>query len=302
MENDSSNPGDQTRRPARRPSNWWLIVVAALFIIVPFLTWYGTWFGRALSDEKIAEYLADESKPRHIQHALTQIEQRIEKRDPNVKKFYPRVIELAKSQTAEVRKTVAWVMGQDNTSQDFHRALLDLVKDSEPLVRRNAALQLVRFGDASGRPELRAMLQPFEAKSPIAGTIVSLLPQGSKLQAGSLLARIRDASGTVQEFRAPVDGAISAPVAKELLTSNQTAAPTSSPASVAKEGDQIAVNQTIAWLNPDRTTILDSLRALAYVGTGDDLPLIQSVAQLDASADTSQQVAQTSKAIQARSQ
>jgi hypothetical protein len=48
--------------------------------IVPFLTWYGTWFGRALSDEKIAEYLADEKNPRHIQHALTQIEARMEER------------------------------------------------------------------------------------------------------------------------------------------------------------------------------------------------------------------------------
>ena len=175
----------------RRPTNIWLIIVASLFIIVPFLTWYFTWFGRSLSDEKIVEYLADEKKPRNIQHALTQIESRMEKNDPAVKKFYPRILELAKSPTGEVRKTVAWVMGQDNTSEDFHRALLELLKDPEPLVRRNAALQLVRFGDASGRPELRAMLQPFEAKSPIAGTIVSILPVGSELRAGALLARIR---------------------------------------------------------------------------------------------------------------
>ena len=75
----------------------------------------------------------------------------MEKNDPAVKKFYPRILELAKSPTGEVRKTVAWVMGQDNTSEEFHRALLSLLGDSEPLVRRNAALQLVRFGDASGR-------------------------------------------------------------------------------------------------------------------------------------------------------
>ena len=180
----------------RRPSNIWLIIVASLFIIVPFLTWYFTWFGRSLSDEKIVEYLADEKKPRNIQHALTQIESRMEKNDPAVKKFYPRILELAKSPTGEVRKTVAWVMGQDNTSEEFHRALLELLKDPEPLVRRNAALQLVRFGDASGRPELRAMLQPFEAKSPINGTIVSILPVGSELRAGALLARIRAAGSS----------------------------------------------------------------------------------------------------------
>ena len=98
-------------------------------------------------------------------------------------------------------------MGQDNKSEEFHRALIGLLNDNEPLVRRNAALQLVRFGDASGRPELRAMLQSFEAKSPFAGSVVSLLPRRSKISAGGMLARIRDSSGTVQEFRAPVDGA-----------------------------------------------------------------------------------------------
>jgi len=254
--------------PRRRPSNIWLIIVAALFIIVPFLTWYLTWFGRALSDDKIAEYLADDQHPRNIQHALAQIEARVEKNDATVKKFYPRVVELTKNPNTEVRKTVAWVMGQDNTSEDFHRGLLSLLSDTEPLVRRNAALQLVRFTgadgkrDGSGRPELRAMLQPFEAKSPIAGTLVSILPVGSEVHAGSLLARIRDTSGNTQEFRAAVDGKIAPPVA-------------------AKEGDAIVSNQTIAWLAPDHMTMLASLRALEYVGTVDDLALVNSVVQID---------------------
>lgn len=258
----------------------WLIIVAALFIIVPFLTWYGTWFGRELSDDDIAKYLADEKSPRHIQHALLQIEQRIEKHDPSVKKFYPQVIALTKNPVAEIRKTTAWVMGQDPTAEEFHRALLPLLTDSEPLVRRNAALQLVRFGDASGRPELRAMLQPFEVKSPIAGTIVSLLPHGSKIRAGGLLARIRDASNTVQEFRSPGDGAIGS------LS--------------VKEGEVVVVAQTIAWLSPDQATVSDALRGLAFVGTKDDLPLVESCAQADASAETSQQAALTAKAIKSR--
>jgi len=281
----------------RRPSNIWLVIVAALFIIVPFLTWYLTWFGRTLSDEKIAEYLADDTHPRNIQHALAQIEARMEMKDASVKKFYPRIVELTKNPNTEVRKTVAWVMGQDNTSEDFHRALLSLLSDTEPLVRRNAALQLVRFTDASGRPELRAMLQPFEAKSPIAGTLVSILPVGSEVHAGSLLARIRDSSGNTQEFRAAVDGKIIAAPASERLTSNQEAAVT---ADVAKEGDVIAANQTIAWLSPDRATILSALRALAYVGTSDDLSLAESVPQIDTSKETIQQASLTAKSIRAR--
>src|SRR5258708_38597610 len=111
--------GDKTSPPAsRRRASWPLIILAALFIIVPFLTGYTTWFGRDLSDADIAKYLADEKNPRHIQHALSQIEARIEKGDPAVKNFYPQIVSASKSPTGEIRKTTAWVMGQDNSSPE----------------------------------------------------------------------------------------------------------------------------------------------------------------------------------------
>src|SRR5437764_9438930 len=230
MDNEFINPNGQNTQAvaiarSKRPSNIWLIIVACLFIIVPFLTWYLTWFGRGLSDDDIAKYLVDENNPRHMQHALLQVEERME-RNGSATKFYPQIVAASKSSIPEVRKTAAWVMGQDNKSEDFHRALVDLLKDTEPLVRRNAALQLVSFGDAAARPELRAMLQPFEAKCPIAGTVISLLPVGSSIRGGAMLAKIRDASNNLYEFRSPVDGKISAPV-------------------VAKEGDPIIANQTV---------------------------------------------------------
>lgn len=283
MENESLNSngaGQVATTKSKRPSNIWLIIVAALFIIVPFLTWYFTWFGRELSDEKIAEYLSDEKHPRNIQHALLQVEQKIERGDASARSFYPQIIAASTNSVPEVRKTAAWVMGQDNKSAEFHRALADLLKDAEPLVRRNAALQLVRFGDASGRPELRAMLQPFEAKSSIGGNIVSLLPAGNTVRSGAMLARIRDASGNVQESRSPVDGTVAA--------------------LAVKEGDAVQPNQTLASIKPDRTTILDALRAFAYVGTEDDLTLVASATQIDAGAEVAQQAAQTTSAIRAR--
>ena len=268
-------------RPKPRRASLPLIIVAALFIIVPFLTWYGTWFGRDLSDADIAAYLADEKNPRHIQHALSRVEERIERGDPSAKKFYPQIIALTKSPTGEIRKTAAWVMGQDNKSQEFHQSLVSLLTDNDPLVRRNAALQLVRFGDGSGRPEFRSMLAAFEVKSPVAGTIVSLLPQGSKISAGGLLARIRDSSNAVQEFRSPVDGAIGR--------------------LAIREGDAIVAGQPIAWLTPDRATITDALQALAYVGTKEDLPALESCAQANPTGDLTQQAAAAAKAIRARS-
>jgi HEAT repeats len=272
---------DAAVQPSRRRAPWPLIILTALFIIVPFLTWYGTWFGRTLSDEQIATYLVDEKNPRHIQHALSQVADRIQRHDPNVKKFYPQVLALTKSPTGEIRKTAAWVMGQDNNSVEFHQALLALLKDNEPLVRRNAALQLVRFGDASGKPELRAMLQSFEAKSPIAGTVESVLPPGSKIGAGALLARIRDQSNSVMEFRSPVDGAI------DRLA--------------AKEGEAISIGQTIVVLTPDRATVIDALRAFAYVGTREDLPLIETLsANATGNAEIKQQAEVSSRAIEKR--
>src|SRR5881394_1845632 len=155
MENEFVNPNGQNSQGvavsrSKRPSNIWLIIVASLFIIVPFLTWYLTWFGRGLSDDEIARYLVDENNPRHMQHALLQVEERIERGDGTAARFYPQIVAAAKSSVAEVRKTAAWVMGQDNKSEEFHAALAQLIKDQDPLVRRNAALQLVRFGDAAG--------------------------------------------------------------------------------------------------------------------------------------------------------
>src|SRR5712692_1098400 len=283
MENHTVNPnGKNAQVKPRRPSNVWLIIVAALFIVVPFMTWYLTWFGRDLSDQDIAKYLADEKNPRHRQHALSQIETRIEKGDAGVKKFYPQIVGASKSPTAEIRKEAAWVMGQDNTSPEFHQALVALVNDAEPLVRHNSALQLVRFGDASGRPELRAMLEPYDVRSPMGGTLVSLLAEGSKVKAGGLLGRIRDLSGAVQEFRSPLDGTIGKVV--------------------VKEGEQIAAVRTVLWLTPDRATVSDALRALAYVGTKDDLSLVEAFAQESATSDaeTRQQAAASAKAIRAR--
>lgn len=221
--------------------------------------------------------------PVAMQHALLQVEAKIEKGEPSAKQFYPQIIAASKNSVPEVRKTAAWVMGQDNKPEEFQTALAQLVKDEDPLVRRNAALQLVRFGDPTRRPELRAMLQPFEAKTPVAGTIISMLPAGSTIRAGAMLARIRDTSNTLYEFRSPVDGKIAVPP-------------------VATQGDQITANQTVARLFPDQTTVVDALRALAYGGTKDDLPLIEETTRIDTGAEITNQAPQTTKAIRARSE
>ncbi len=127
-------------------------------VVVPFYFWQGTWFGRPLQDDELTQFLTDPDKSRRVQHGLVQIAERMEQGDPTVAQWYEIIAQLSEPPGSEVRVTAAWVMGQDSTSQLFHNALLDLLHDEEVLVRRNAALSLVRFGDREGLEELRAML------------------------------------------------------------------------------------------------------------------------------------------------
>src|SRR5205807_8563766 len=146
-------------------------VTAWLIVLMPFLCWWNTWFGRQLSDKQIAAYLRDDKHARHIQHALVQIGERMGRHDTAVIRWYPDLVRLSSYPVEEVRNTDAWVMGQDTSGPGFHEALLNLLKDPSPMVRGNAALSLVRFGDASGRPQIVALLQPATIASPIAARV-----------------------------------------------------------------------------------------------------------------------------------
>src|SRR5215472_17630627 len=135
-------------------------VTAWLIVLMPFLFWWNTWFGRHLSDKQLTEFLNDEKKPRHIQHALVQLGDRMSRSDAASSKWYPDLVRLASHPVEEVRNTDAWVMGQDTTGSGFHATLLEMLNDPSPMVRGNAALSLVRFGDATGRPQIVSLLEP----------------------------------------------------------------------------------------------------------------------------------------------
>ena len=183
--------------------------VALLFVVVPALFWQQTWFGRELKDEQITEYLADKEKPRNTQHALAQLSERVQRRDPAVKQWYPSIVSLARHPVAQIRLTSAWVMGQDNGSEDFHQALLLLVDDPDPMVARNAALSLAGFKDPAGRPVLQAMLRSFTVTAPRDGVITNRLTQGDIVEQDTLLARLEAAGETDPvEVRSPVPGVV----------------------------------------------------------------------------------------------
>ena len=259
-----------------------IVVMAFLFVLMPFLFWNATWFGRPLTDAQIAKALADRSHPRQIQHALTQIETRIEARDASVRRWYPDVVTLAANPVDEIRVTDAWVMGQDNTSPDFHRALLNLLADPNPMVQRNAALSLVRFGDDSGHSRVVAMLRPYAMPSALAGKLETRLKPGDVVNPGTLVAHTESA-GQRREVRATVPG-----------TLDRWLAP---------NGVAVTAGQPILTLAPSESMVWEALRALYLVGRAEDLPDVDRFMRGTGgfSPQVAQQAQVTSRAIRSRS-
>jgi len=252
-----------------------------LIVLMPFLFWWNTWFGRHLSEQQLSEYLHDDKKPRHIQHALVQLGERMSRGDAAAKQWYPDLLRLAGDPVEEVRNTDAWVMGQDTSGTGFHETLLKMLADSSPMVRGNAALSLVRFGDATGRPHIVALLQPAQIATPVSGRVVESDRPGTAIRQGGLLAKVQDEHGQTSEIRSPIPGRIR---------------------SVTQTGANLAAGSEVAVVDPATEQVWEALRALYLVGQLDDLPAIRPYERdlTDVSNDVRQQAAETEKAIRTR--
>ena len=262
-----------------------ILMTALLAALVPFLFWRATWFGRRLSDREIDQYLAGD-KPLHIQHALSQVSERIiagKMLPADSARWYPRIAALSRHSSPEIRSTDAWVMGQDNTSEEFHGALRRLLDDPDPLVRRNAALSLVRFGDPSARPELLRMLRPYSIRTPLPGKVNLRLAEQDAVNPGTLLARLDPGSGENIEIRSPLPGVVD----KRLVG----------------EGQNVDQGTTIMLLAPSSEQLWEALRALVLVGRAEDLPDVERIrASADAGSNDriKQQAELTVRAIRGR--
>jgi biotin carboxyl carrier protein len=259
-----------------------VLIVAFLFVLMPFLFWNATWFGRPLSDAQLGKALADRTHPREIQHALTQLESRMERHDPRVEQWYPEVVALANDPMDEIRLTDAWVMGQDNHSQEFHAALVKLLSDANPMVERNAALSLVRFEDDSGHAQILAMLRPYAMPSPVAGKLDARLKPGDVVNPGTLVAHV-EADGQSKEVRALVPGTLD----RWLVPDHA----------------EVSTGQPILALAPSEGMVWEALRALFLVGRTEDLADVDRfIRGADGmSPQIAQQAQATSRAIRNRS-
>jgi hypothetical protein len=239
----------------KRRTPWGLVVVALLFVIVPFLTWYGTSFWRTLTDAQVDEYLTDTQKQRRVQHALEEIDRRIIRGDENARRWYPRIMQVSTDQATDLRMAAAWVMGDDNRVEEFHAALLKMLDDPEPAVRRMAALSLSRFNEPRARAELVAMLRDYTVRVGVTGKVLTVLPVGSVVRRETMIARARTDAGEVKEIRSPVGGRV------EKIS--------------ATEGASVSPDDELLTLAPDAENVVQSLRALYLVGTKEDLPEVE---------------------------
>jgi biotin carboxyl carrier protein len=254
-QSEQPRPSDLQQKGVSNRAKIAILIVAVLFVIMPFLFWRSTWFGLPLSDRKMDEAFADPDYPRKIQHALSQLADRIIRGDASARRWYPQIIAAAAHRQPEIRLTAAWVMGQDNSVPEFRATLQGLLRDAHPLVRRNAALALVRFGDASGREEILAMLRPFALTSPAEGTLAQRLQIGDSVNPGTLVGRIRQEE-TVIEMRSTVPGTL-----ERWLQENDAA---------------VAAGTPLAEIAPSAETVWEALRALLLVGEPEDLPLVET--------------------------
>jgi hypothetical protein len=261
---DSSEKPASSPHHKMSPRNRALFFLTAwLIVLMPFLFWWNTWFGRQLSGKQIGEFLNDEKHPRHIQHALVQLGERMGRHDASVQPLYPELIRLASHPVEEVRNTDAWVMGQDTSASGFHETLLKMLQDQTPMVRGNAALSLIRFGDASGRPYIVALLQPARIVAPSAGRVTDTDKVGTAIHQGGLIAKLQvDRSAvTSQDGQQTIE--VRSPISGRIRT-----------LSVAT-GTTVASGSEIASVDPGDEQVWEALRALYLVGQPDDLPAIR---------------------------
>ena len=174
-------------------------------------------------------------------------------------------------------------MGQDTAGAGFHESLLKMLNDPSVIVRGNAALSLVRFGDASGKPQILELLQPAIVTAPQSGKVVDTSAAGTAIHQGGIVAKLQ-AGGQTVEVRSPISGRV-----------RQIAAQT---------GQNVTAGQRLATVDPGTEQVWEALRALYLIGQPEDLPAILPYERElpDIPDHVRQQAVETEKAIRAREQ
>lgn len=244
--------GPQPKKRAGSP-----VLVAGLVLVtmlVAYCSWYGSSFGRGLNDDQIFERLDPGVAPRDIQHALSQLEERLSPTYPGRERFREKVVELARSEHVEIRRQVAWVMGRE-PAPDYREGLVGLIDDADPGVRFNAGCSLSNFNDPRSRPPLLEALKPIPILAPATGTLELKTDEGEAASLGGGIGFVKTSEGEDVEVRTALNGVVlRLPLGKE---------------------GQVQKGAVIVTLEPNPKNVEGVLVALRAVGLEEDVPLIR---------------------------
>lgn len=233
-----------------------LMGILLVTAVIAFVSWYSSSFKRPLSDDQIIERL-ETGDARSIQHALSQLEERLSPRYDGRARFREPVVALAKDEYVEIRRQVAWVMGRE-PAPVYRETLTKMLADADLGARVMAACSLSNWNDPLARPVLLTGLDAFELRAEAAGTLDLKLEVGDAASLGTGLGSIKRKDGEAAPVRTPLNGFI------QLLPKG-------------KDGD-VVVGDVIAKIAPGPKTVLNLLTALGYVGKYEDLPILERFA------------------------
>lgn len=225
-------------------------------LLVSWVFWSQISWNTRLDDAELEAYLVVGARTRDQKHALEELSKRFDAGAPGLDHWAEQVVTLSRSDGLDpsVQATIAWLMQYDAPRAAFRERLAELVEPRWPeLVRRNAATSLAKARDERALPVLRAMLEPYEIRSPLDGTVESLIGPEQPVRAGDGVARLattQDGEAQVADVRTPVPGTVlSLPV---------------------EEGGTVGADEALVVLRPSPEHLVNAAAALALVGSAED--------------------------------
>ena len=129
-----------------------------------------------------------------------------------------------------------------------------MLADPSLSVRGNAALSLVRFGDATGRPQIVELLKPAQVIASDAGQMTDASAIGTSIHQGGVVAKLQVSGTHTIEMRSPIAGRV------RTLS--------------AQVGQQVKPGDLIATIDPSTEQVWEALRALYLVGQPNDIAAV----------------------------
>lgn len=220
-------------------------------------SWFSSSFDRGLTDDQILERLDPGAPPRDVQHALTQLEERLGPRYEGRERFREPVAALARSEHVEIRRQVAWVMGRE-PAEVYRERLARMLVDEDAGVRLNAACSLSNFNDPRARPRLLEGLGSFEVVAPASGSLDMKVKAGEPASLGAALGVVETGDGSV-DVRTPMNGFVAR------LPKGKTG--------------RVIKGEAVLVVAPDPKVVRNVLVALRFVGRLEDLPRLEPFAE-----------------------